>query len=225
MTEPDFELLRDDFASRFVDQAPAAVRPMLREACALYEEARTLFERLDAEAGRAWSETMRADMRRFARALEGSTRFDYSRPGELDLAALRLDAEAPAEWSDAVLLAGVALVAARYAAECADDAAELERYVGAAREALALVDALDSEARLAAEAPNIATGAAVRAKNRAAAERRARDLRAQGDATREAVKAARLALGVKATAGAIARRVGISRQRVVQILAELDRKN
>lgn len=67
----------------------------------------------------------------------------------------------------------------------------------------------------------VATGRKVRAKNRDASERRGRDLREQGDATRAAVRAAIVALGAKATEGTVALRVGITRQRAGQIMREL----
>lgn len=67
----------------------------------------------------------------------------------------------------------------------------------------------------------VATGRRVRDKNRNASERRARGLREQGAATRAAVRAAIVALGPKVTAGAVALRVGITRQRAGQILREL----
>lgn len=217
-----FDLLRDEFGAIYVEPSAESVRPWLREACELFGEARSTFEQLDAEASPDWSGAMLSDVARFERVLMGGSRFDYSRPGELNLADLRATAQAPRTWPDSALLAGVALVAASTAGEFADDAAELARYLGAAREALALADALDAEARLKAAAPAIETGQRVREKNREAAKLRGRDLRKQGAATRKAVAEELARLGSKATAGAIALRLGgISRQRVAQILSEL----
>ncbi len=160
------------------------------------------------------------------RVARSTSQFELASPGSINPSLLRVMLHAD-DWPLSALYAVLALAATLIAADCADLA---DTYRGAAREALALADLADAEleakeaeARLEAEAPAIATGKKVRAKNRAAGERRGRELRKQGDATRAAVKAARDALGAKATAGAIALRVGITRQRAGQILRELEK--
>ncbi len=154
------------------------------------------------------------------RVARSTSQFELASPGSINPSLLRVMLHAD-DWPLSALYAVLALAATLIAADCADLA---DTYRGAAREALALADLADAELEAKeAEAPAIATGKKVRAKNRAAGERRGRELRKQGDATRAAVKAARDALGAKATAGAIALRVGITRQRAGQILRELEK--
>lgn len=127
------DLLADDFAARF----PAVRGSVLGvELLELERQARAWFDPSDEET--------RDELARLERALAASSLVDLARPDTINLAVLRTVAQLPAEWDDAHVLAGVALVAVRTAADGLDDEAYALRYLAAGRDALRLAELVDA---------------------------------------------------------------------------------
>lgn len=106
-------------------------------------------ELLELEAkARAWfdppDDELPAELERLDRAFAASSLLDLARPDGLNLALVRNLAHLSAEWDDAHVFAGVALVALQVAGDDVDDEAYALRYLGAAGDALRLAELADA---------------------------------------------------------------------------------